>query len=48
MPVGRDTLTEYLNPASPAYFAPEPSPDWILAAAAPAPMPSDDANGSVQ
>jgi len=26
-----DTLTEYLNPESPAYFAPEPSADFILA-----------------
>ena len=34
MPVGQDTLTEYLNPAGPAFFAPEPSADWVLAAAA--------------
>lgn len=26
-----DTLTEYLNPASPAFFAPEPSADFVLA-----------------
>ena len=27
-----DTLTEYLNPASPVFFAPEPSADFVLAA----------------
>ena len=26
-----DTLTEYLNPASPVFFAPEPSADFVLA-----------------
>jgi diaminohydroxyphosphoribosylaminopyrimidine deaminase/5-amino-6-(5-phosphoribosylamino)uracil reductase len=34
MPLGRDTLTEYLNPASPVFFAAEPSADFVLAAAA--------------
>jgi diaminohydroxyphosphoribosylaminopyrimidine deaminase/5-amino-6-(5-phosphoribosylamino)uracil reductase len=29
--VERDTLTEYLNPASPVYSAPEPSADFVLA-----------------
>jgi diaminohydroxyphosphoribosylaminopyrimidine deaminase/5-amino-6-(5-phosphoribosylamino)uracil reductase len=29
--IGRDTLTEYLNPAGPAYFAPEASADFVLA-----------------
>jgi hypothetical protein len=49
MSVGRDNLTEYLNPASPAYFAPEPSADWVLAAAAlAAPAPTGDANAPVQ
>ena len=28
---GRDTLTEYLNPVSPVFFAPEPSADFVLA-----------------
>jgi diaminohydroxyphosphoribosylaminopyrimidine deaminase/5-amino-6-(5-phosphoribosylamino)uracil reductase len=32
IPVGRDTLTEFLNPASPVFFAAEPSPDFVLAA----------------
>ena len=27
-----DTLTEYLNPSSPVFFAPEPSADFVLAA----------------
>ena len=30
-PSGRDTLTEYLNPGGPVYFAPEPSADFVLA-----------------
>jgi hypothetical protein len=29
-----DTLTEYLNPAAPAFFAPDPSADFVLASAA--------------
>ena len=29
--VGGDTLTEYLNPASPVFFAAEPSADFVLA-----------------
>jgi diaminohydroxyphosphoribosylaminopyrimidine deaminase/5-amino-6-(5-phosphoribosylamino)uracil reductase len=29
--VGADTLTEYLNPVSPVFFAPEPSADFVLA-----------------
>jgi diaminohydroxyphosphoribosylaminopyrimidine deaminase/5-amino-6-(5-phosphoribosylamino)uracil reductase len=29
--IGRDTLTEYLNPDSPVYSALEPSPDFVLA-----------------
>jgi len=49
MSVGRDNLTEYLNPASPVYFAPEPSADWVLAAAAlAAPAPAGDENAPVQ
>jgi diaminohydroxyphosphoribosylaminopyrimidine deaminase/5-amino-6-(5-phosphoribosylamino)uracil reductase len=31
LPLGGDTLTEYLNPHSPAYFAAEPSADFVLA-----------------
>jgi diaminohydroxyphosphoribosylaminopyrimidine deaminase/5-amino-6-(5-phosphoribosylamino)uracil reductase len=31
MRLGTDTLTEYLNPASPVFFAPEPSADFVLA-----------------
>jgi diaminohydroxyphosphoribosylaminopyrimidine deaminase/5-amino-6-(5-phosphoribosylamino)uracil reductase len=31
MASGRDTLTEYLNPASPVFFAAEPSADFVLA-----------------
>ena len=27
-----DTLSEYLNPNSPVFFAPEPSADLVLAA----------------
>ena len=44
-----DTLAEYLNLASPVYFAPEPSADWVLAAAAlAAPAPTGDENATVQ
>lgn len=31
--IAGDTLTEYVNPASPVYFAPTPSADFVLAAA---------------
>lgn len=34
-PSGRDTLIEYLNPASPVFFAPEPSADFVLASERP-------------
>jgi hypothetical protein len=30
MGVGRDTLTEYLNPGSEVFFTPEPSADFVL------------------
>lgn len=29
--IGDDTLSEYLNPQSPAYFTPEPSADFLIA-----------------
>ena len=34
VPVGRDTLIEFFNPTSPVFFAPDPSADWVFAAAA--------------